>query len=327
MASTIDDARARESLIDAICRGQGSRVAQEACVLISAKKEVVVRKICHECCAMCSPEHCLAMVLFITHKPKSGKKHASEESAWLADGIATVVSGARASKGANGGITTASTGSGTGTGQRNHDKVRKMISAVEIAAARTKPASSRLGVGNRADQRGCREDAQFAEALGALPAKLGDKWNPVVALIDAAYRHDVIQTPLVRNDKFRKLVLRARTSDKADRAAAGGAPAAKASCQDAPLQTPANEAVIKCPVSSANVADDPHLKMAALWTFDRSQMPRTVAGDALIPSADDLELPPPKVVHCAADARKGRKGASKDRVTCYLVEEGLERDN
>ena len=323
MASTIDDTRARESLMDAICGGQGSRVAEEACVLIAAKKEPIVRKICQECCAMCSPEHCLAMILFITHRPKTGKKHASEESAWLADGIATVVSGGRGSKGNNSGLATAPAGPCPGSGQRNHDKTRKMINAIETAAARARPKLSKVGPTTRADQRGAREDIQFAEALGALPAKPGDKWSPLMALIDTAYRLDVVQLPLVRNDKFRKLVLRAKTSECTNATKTGGIPGggAKASRQEAPLQTPANEAAMKCPASSAHVADDPHLKMAALWTFDRTQIPRNSAGDALIPCAEELELPPPKVVHCSAEAKRGRKGVSKDQVMCYLVEE------
>ena len=329
MASTIDDTRARESLLDAIRDGHGSRVAQEACALIAAKKEAVVRKICQECCAMCSPEYCLAMILFLTHRPKSGNKHTSEESAWLADGIATVVSGARASKGCHDGLATGS-GSGSGSssrsGQRNQDKVRKMIVAIEAAAARVRPASRNTDVKTttRDDQCGAREDSRFSEALGALPAKPGDRWNPVIALVDVAYQHDVVQAPLVRNDKFRKLVLRAKAPKQS--MDAPSSIASKAPHREASLRTPANEMANGSNADGSsggtNVADDPHLKMAALWTFDRSQIPCNGVGDVPIPCAGDLEAPPPpKVVHCSKEPKKGRRRAPKDQVTCFLVEE------
>jgi hypothetical protein len=332
MASTIDDARARESLLDAICSGHGSRVAEEACALVAAKKDAVVRRLCQECCAMCSPEHCLAMILFLLHKPKLGKKHATEESAWLADGIATVVSGARATRGGRDALGTAS-GSGPGSGQRNHAKIRQMIAAIEKAAARGRTIVKGSGATEtdvertRADRRGAREDARFAEALGSLPAKPGDKWNPVMNLIDIAYRHDVVQVPLIRNEKFRRLVMRARGATGASAAATGCSMGASAADGTPSLRTPATEAARPAgrgdgdDEGGAHVADDPHLKMAALWTFDRTMIPRTCIDGNQIPCADDIDVPAPKVVHCSGDAKKGRKGNAKDRVTCVLVDE------
>ena len=208
MAPTIEDARARESIIDAMCSGQGSRIAQEACDLICAGKHTILRSVCQECSYLCRPEHAMAMVMFLTRKARTGKKHVKEEVAWIADGLATVAAGARMLSGNRGAPLPPRNSSGQ-TGQRHHEKIRSFIAQIEAASARVGDASR--------VERGAREDARFAEALGALPAKPGDKWTPVVNLIDVAYRHNVVQKPMVRNDKFRKLLFDAKIADRTGR--------------------------------------------------------------------------------------------------------------
>ena len=311
MSLTIEDARARECLLDAIRECHGSKVARQTCDFVARKKDKVVKDICHECSCMCLPEHCMAMTLFLTRKSRIGKNCAGEEGAWLADAVATVMAGARIVRGPNASKRTPTQRT---SAQNHHDRIRSLVKRIE------NEASVLLGDEDPASI-GAKSDIRFAEALGKLPSKLGDKWSPLLSLIDTAYRHDVVQTPLVKNERFRSLVDEAKQSayQKEERKSTPES----VSVTQPDLVTPSNETDARKKASAGNKVEDPELKFAALWTYDRSRCVHD--NDVPIASVKDQDTSRDvrKVVRCdeAAGKSERRKGANNPngQITCVKV--------
>lgn len=311
MTATIDDHRAREALLGAVRSGNGVSVAKETCAIVTAKKDNIVKQVCQECCSLCSPAHCMYMIEMLTRKTSSSKQSRGIECEWIADGVATVVAGARA---VQVGQERSCSVALSGTPDRKHARICQMIGAIEKGAVR---------VGMRADTRiGAREDPRFAQMLGKLPTKLDEKWNPVLSLVDVAYKFNVPQIPLIKNERFRDLVREAKGVPVSG-VASPTASASRASKPRSDSHTRVNRSAKQSGRSNicASSENDSQLKLAAFWTFDRSSMPTKAPDDVCVDPAPNVN-DPERVVHCTVDTKRGsRRGVKRsEAVTCVLID-------